>query len=250
MTVLGGGGVWPTPLAGCSGYLVESDGYTVLIDPGYATLPALIEHADPLAVDAVLISHGHPDHCADLNPLLRCRALRDDPAPALAVYCPPHAVDAVLALDRPGMLADAVQVHEFQPGAALAVGPFDIRTALLPHSLPNAGLRVAAGDAAFVYTGDSGRSDALVDLARDADLLLAEATFAARVPDELAGTLSSATDRALAAHRAGVARLLLTHLDPATEPADALHAADAAFDGPIDVARPGLVAEFSDGGER
>jgi ribonuclease BN (tRNA processing enzyme) len=241
LTVLGGGGVWPTPAAGCSGYLVESDGYTVLIDPGYASLPALIEHGDPLTIDAVLISHGHPDHCADLNPLLRCRALRDDPPPALPAFCPPGALDAVLALDRPGMLDDAVRVHEFEPGAAFTLGPFEIRTALLPHSRPNAGMRISAADGTLVYTGDSGPSDDLVDLARDADLLLAEATYPDRVPDDLAATLSSATDRAAEAHRAGVGRLILTHLAPDGYPDGALDAARVVFAGRIDIARPGLV---------
>ena len=75
LTVLGGCGGWPAGAAGCSGYLIEHDGFRVLADPGYATFPRLLEHCDAAAVDAVLVSHGHPDHCADLSPLLRARAL-------------------------------------------------------------------------------------------------------------------------------------------------------------------------------
>jgi len=83
VTVLGKSPSWQDAGGACSGYLVEHDGFRLLIDPGYATLPRLLTVADAAEVDAVLVSHGHPDHCADLNPLLRARAFRDDPAPAL-----------------------------------------------------------------------------------------------------------------------------------------------------------------------
>ena len=74
LTVLGGCGGWPAAGLACSGYLVEHDGFRLLIDPGYAIVPRLLEVADAADVDAVLVSHGHPDHCADLNPLLRAAA--------------------------------------------------------------------------------------------------------------------------------------------------------------------------------
>jgi ribonuclease BN (tRNA processing enzyme) len=102
LTVLGGCGAWPEAGQACSGFLLEHDGFRLLADLGYATVPRLLERVTADQVDAVFISHGHPDHCADLNPLLRARALREDPAPPLPVYALPGAVDAVLALDRPG----------------------------------------------------------------------------------------------------------------------------------------------------
>ncbi len=182
LTVLGGTGGWPTAGTACSGYLVEHDGYRVLIDPGYATFPRLLEHCDAAAVDAVLVSHGHPDHCADLNPLLRARAMADRPAPPLPVYAPPGALDAVLALDRPGMLDDTFELREFAPGAAFETGPFAVRTWLLPHWRPNAGLRLHAGGAVLAYTGDTGPSPDLLSLARDADVFVAEASYPERVP--------------------------------------------------------------------
>src|SRR5215475_13572640 len=148
LTVLGGCGAWPGAGQACSGDLI----------------------------DAVFISHGHPDHCADLNPLLRARALRDDPAGPLPVYALPGALDAVLALDRPAMLASAYVLHEFTPGESLNIGPFRAETRLLPHWLPNAGIRLIARDRVFAYTGGTAPSSEVVELAREADLLLAEAT--------------------------------------------------------------------------
>jgi hypothetical protein len=99
---LGGCGGWPEPGQACSGFVVEHDGFRLVIDLGYAAVPRLLEQAAAREIDAVFISHGHPDHCADLNPLLRGRALATDPPPPLPVYALPGALDAVLALDRPG----------------------------------------------------------------------------------------------------------------------------------------------------
>jgi ribonuclease BN (tRNA processing enzyme) len=99
LTVLGACGAWPEPGQARSGFLVEQDGFRLVVDLGYATVPRLLELLDAAQVDAVVISHGHPDHCADLNPLLRARATRDDPAP-LPVYAPAGALDAVLRLDQ------------------------------------------------------------------------------------------------------------------------------------------------------
>lgn len=158
LTVLGGCGAWPEAGKACSGFLVEHDGFRLLVDLGYATVPRLLELLPAEQADAVFISHGHPDHCADLNPLLRARALRDAPAPALPVYALPGALDAVLALDRPGMLADAYALHEFSAGASFHIGPFRADTRLLPHWVPNAGVRLTAGHAALMYSGDSGPS--------------------------------------------------------------------------------------------
>src|SRR5262245_31430174 len=102
LTVLGACGAFPEAGSACSGYLVEQDGFRLVLDIGYAVVPRLLRHTAAEDVDAVYITHGHPDHCADLNPLLRARALRAVPAAPLSVWAPPGALRAVLALDRPG----------------------------------------------------------------------------------------------------------------------------------------------------
>ncbi|MBF9131973.1 MBL fold metallo-hydrolase [Plantactinospora sp. S1510] len=245
LTVLGGCGAWPEAGQACSGYLLEYDGFRLLVDLGYATMPRLLERVAADQVDAVFISHGHPDHCADLNPLLRARAMRDDPPTPLPVYALPGALDAVLALDRPETLAGAYAIREINVGDGLDIGPFRAQTRLLPHWVPNAGVRLAAGDRVLAYTGDSGPSPDVVELARDADLLLAEATHVDQVPEDSRRYLSSARQVGRQAAEAGVRHLLLTHLWPGTDPAAARAAAGDGYDGEIGVATADLVIDLS-----
>ncbi|MFF7448785.1 MULTISPECIES: MBL fold metallo-hydrolase [unclassified Streptomyces] len=242
LTVLGGCGAWPTATQACSGYVVEHEGFRLLVDPGYATLPRLLAHLDVDAVDAVLVSHGHPDHCADLNPLLRARGLSDAPPPALPVYAPHGALDAVLALDKPSMLAAAYRLHEFRPGRRWQIGPFTVDTRLLPHFVPNAGLRISTERAVLAYTGDTGPSDEVPRLAEGADLFLSEATYLRQVPSPGdAPFLLTALLAGRYARQAGARRLLLTHLWPGTDPDEAVRTAAETFPGPVDVAVPNLV---------
>lgn len=246
LTVLGSSGAFPTASCASSGFLVEHDGFHLLLDLGYATFPELLRHLPADRVDAVYITHGHPDHCADLSPLLRSRAgvAGGRPAPPLPVYAPPGALDPVLALDRPGMLDDALTLTEFTPGDTWHLGPFAVTSGLLPHFVPNAAVRLDAGIASLAYSGDGGPSEVLATLARDADLLIAEASYARTVPDASFGQLSSAHDAGNVATGAGAGSLLLTHLMPDVAPTAAAAAAGVVYAGTIGVATPGLVRDL------
>jgi ribonuclease BN (tRNA processing enzyme) len=247
LTVLGSCGAWPEAGGACSGYLVEHDDFRLLLDLGYATVPRLLARVAAERVDAVFVTHGHPDHCADLNPLLRARALGESTVTPLPLYAPPGALDAVLALDRPGMLDAAYALHEFVPGSLLHIGPFRAQTRLLPHSVPNAGVRLTADDRSLAYTGDTGPSQEVIELAGAVDLLLAESTYVYDVPTDSRAYLTSAREAGRQAAAAGVGRLLLTHLSPGTDPAAAVAAAtaDNGYAGPAGVAVQDLVVDLA-----
>lgn len=242
MTVLGGGGAWPTPERGCSGYLIDEAGFLLLVDPGYATVPQLLKDVAARDVDAVLISHGHADHCADLNPLLRARHLSEDPPPALPVFALKGAADAVLALDGQ-MLTDDYALQDFEAGDSFSLGPFQVTTRALRHFVPNVGFRLDVGDLTVAYTGDGGADPQVVDLAAGASLLLAEATFAENVPEQSAGGLASARQAGEYAAAAHVGHLVLTHLWPDMNPDAVAVAARRSYDGPVSVAVPGLTID-------
>ncbi|HEX6336361.1 MAG TPA: MBL fold metallo-hydrolase [Jiangellaceae bacterium] len=246
LTVLGGCGAWPAADQACSGYLVEHDGFRLLVDPGYAVVPRLLRDIAPGDVDAVFVTHGHPDHCADLNPLLRARVMSDERIPPLPVFAPSRALTAVLALDRTQWLGASIMLHEFTPGSDFGIGPFRAETRMLPHSLPNAGLRLIMGGHAIAYTGDTGPSPEIAELARDADLLLAEASYVGDddMPHDLRTTLSTASQAGRNAAQANAGRLVLTHLIPGTDPQAAREAAQATYGDQVSVATHGLVVEW------
>ncbi len=245
VTVLGGAGAYPTAHQGCSGFLVEHDGFRLVVDPGYATIQRLLALVDAADVDAVWVSHGHPDHCADLQPLLRARAFQAPPAAALPVYAPLGSLAPILALDRPNTVDSAYVLHVVADGDTFDVGPLRCTVRDLPHMMPNLGIRISAGTATtptvLAYTGDCGPSPVVAELAAGADLLIADATHPEVVPDEHAAFLSSARQAGGSAQSAGAKALLLTHLWPGTDPDVAFAAAAETFDGPVEVATPGLI---------
>jgi ribonuclease BN (tRNA processing enzyme) len=145
------------------------------------------------------------------------------------------------------VLDDAFQLRDLHADTDVTLGPFTVRSAELPHSWPNLALRISAADRTLVYTGDSGPSPLLHDLARGADVLLAEASHVDEVPAGMAGLLSTAGQRADDAREADVACLVLTHLLPGEDRVAAEQLAIARFSGRVDVARPGLQVEVGGG---
>jgi ribonuclease BN (tRNA processing enzyme) len=238
--VLGGCAAWPAPGIPCGGYLVTAEGFRLLLDPGYGTMVQMPEGVSPLDIDAVYVSHGHPDHFADIHPLLRARVLEQGSDPRLPIYALPGSLDRVLSLDGLGELDRAFELAEFTAGDRFDVGPFRAITRSLPHFVPNAGIRIEHDEESLVYTGDTGPDPGIAELANGADTLIAEATFPDVVPDRYRPYLSTAVEAAKNATAASVSRLMLTHLWPGSTPDASLAAARGHYVGEVHVARPGL----------
>ncbi|QKG25456.1 MBL fold metallo-hydrolase [Actinomadura verrucosospora] len=247
VTVIGCSGSFPGPDSPASSYLVEADGFSLLVDIGNGAIGTLQRFHDVLDIDAICISHLHPDHCLDLTVYWIARTYCPyGRAPRIPVYGPPgtaeHMIKAYELAPNPEM-DDTFDFRTLGPGR-LEIGPFAVTTALMNHPVETYGMRIEHGGSVLAYSGDSGHSDALVELARGADLFLCEAAFAQRpdLPPDMHLTGREAGEHA---ERAGAGRLVLTHLLPWNDPAQTLaEAKDSGFGGPIELAEVGAVYDL------
>jgi ribonuclease BN (tRNA processing enzyme) len=250
LTVVGCSGSYPGPTSSASCYLFEAeapDGVTgesrtwrILVDLGNGALGQLHRYADPLTIDAVFLSHLHADHCLDMCGYYVMRKYHPTGAqPRIPVWGP---------ADTPGRLARAYDLPEdpgmgeefdFRPHQdVVEVGPFRVETAPVVHPVDAFALRITADGRSVAYSGDTGACESLDRLATGADLFLCEASFRdgeANPPD----LHMTGSECGTSAGRAGVGRLVLTHVPPWHDPADAEAEARAEWSGPVDVARAG-----------
>jgi len=248
LVVLGCQAGMPDSGQASSGYLVTAGGCRILLDCGPGVAAVLSAHGGAGALDAIVVTHLHPDHCYDLLPIGISVRRAARPAP-LPVYLPRGGralLDGLGGLFPPGtdprrgiVFDEVLAVREYRPGQVIRVGGATISLHGLEHVVANCGIRIQDGPVTIAYTGDTGPGAALVELARDADLLLAEATLA--VPDAGGWGHLCATDAAEAAAAAEAARLVLTHLGSADPQWGQARQAEAAgvFAGPVHLARPG-----------
>ncbi|MGZ4593215.1 MAG: MBL fold metallo-hydrolase [Actinomycetes bacterium] len=242
LTIIGCSGSFPGPDSPASCYLVEADGFRVLLDLGNGALGTLAGHIDIYAVDVVLISHLHADHCFDLASFYVARRYHPDGAhPRIPVYGSPG-IAARMAeaygLDRPEGMQQEFDFREWSDGQTYAIGPLTVTVARVAHPVACFAMRIEHDGRSLVYSGDTGASDALVSLAQGADLLLCEASNVegGDNPPALHLTGREAGEHAT---KAGVRRLVLTHVPPWYDSARALAEAAPAFHGPVELARPG-----------
>ncbi|HEY0807786.1 MAG TPA: MBL fold metallo-hydrolase [Pseudonocardiaceae bacterium] len=236
VTVLGSCGAYPEPGRATSGFLVDWDGYRLVLDLGYATLPRLLDHYPRSDIDAVVITHEHPDHCIDLHGLFRIRYYGG--MPKLPLYCPPGVLTRLGGLEPEVDLHNAFDVHPL-PGT-YRTGPFQLTGVLLPHYVPNAGIRLQAGTIALAYTGDTGPDSLLAELGHGTDLYIVDATDRTGETQQPRRNLLTSAEAGTWATKAHARRLMLTHFWPGNDRNAAQSAARTTFDGEVIIADEGL----------
>jgi ribonuclease BN (tRNA processing enzyme) len=225
VVVLGGCGAWPEPGRACSGFLLEHDGFRVALDLGHGTLPRLLSllgSTTAVGLDAIVVTHDHPDHVVDLHGLFRARLYDGRQEPRIPLYAPEAVLERIAGLeDSDRSTAELVFAWRPLPAGAYEVGPFRLESWLLPHYVPNAGVRLSTRTLTVAYTGDTGPDPALAELGRDADLYVVDATDRwqqAGDPPSSPGPAMNLTAREAgqAAASAAADRLMLTHSGRAT----------------------------------
>jgi ribonuclease BN (tRNA processing enzyme) len=218
---------------------LTSDGFHLVLDLGGGALGRLQKHIGIAEIGAVCVSHAHPDHYADLFPLSVARYWGLD-APAIQLLVPLgffERVSHALMLGTEEAWSNAFDMRTLSGGDEHAVGPFSIQAFDMAHVGASLGFRVSADDTVLAYTGDTGPSDVVFDLAAGADIFLAEATHIDGGEQDFHLTARQAAHYASVA---GVGCLVLTHIEPGVDPAASLAQAREVFDGTILVAQPGL----------
>ncbi|MCW2883016.1 MAG: Metal-dependent hydrolase of the beta-lactamase superfamily III-like protein [Sphaerisporangium sp.] len=247
LTIVGCSGSFPGPESPSSCYLLEADGFRLLLDFGNGSLGALQRHIGLYDVDAICLSHLHADHCLDMCAYHVARTYSPHgPLPRVPVYAPgdaPRRLAAAYGMDKEPGLETAFDFIPLAPGT-FSVGPFEVTAATMNHPVETYGFRLSHGGHSVAYSADTGECPELVKLAAGADILLCEASFLDRpgIPSGLHLTGRQAAEHAAGA---GVGMLVLTHLVPWYDPSEILaDACRGGFDGPVELARSGAVYDL------
>jgi ribonuclease BN (tRNA processing enzyme) len=246
LTVLGRSPARPNPGEACAGYLVEGGGARVLLDIGPGVVAQLLIQRHPDELDAVVVSHMHPDHMLDLVTLRYVYPWRSVPRDQrLRVIVPPGSTEQLTDLAR-GVgssrhLEEAFDLSEHDGRSPMAFGGMTLTPVETQHFIPCWGFRAEADDRLIAYTADTGPCEALHELATDADLLVSEATLRSvdedAAPPQARGHLLPA-EAGAAARFAGARRLLLTHLPVDDASGWARSEATTAYGRDVEVAEP------------
>ena len=234
LTVLGCSGSYGAPTGGaCSGYLVRAGSAIIWVDCGNGSFVNLQQHVLPEDLTAVVISHGHPDHCVDLcglHVLYRYGLERS----GLPVYAPEGVEQHLESLV--GSWGDTFEWRAVADGGTATVGDVALRFSATDHPPPTLAVELTYGGKRLVYTADTGPGWAIDAFEPGADLVLCEATYQhgdIRSPIHL-----SALQAGAMARDAKARRLVLTHLWPGLDPVASVEEGSDAFGHAVVLAAP------------
>lgn len=259
LTIVGCSGSFPGPASPASCYLITAhDGvrpWRILLDLGSGALGAVQKYMDLRDIDAIFLTHLHPDHCMDLCGLHV--AVRWDPAGwsagRIPVWGPAATADRLATAyglePEPGM-REEFDFHCWTERDTVQLGPFRITPYGVNHPVAEAyALRVEATEydgtgmdrvSTLAYSGDTDSCAGLEEAARDVQLFLCEAAFEEGRDDGTRDVHLTGKRAAQAAAKANARRLLLTHLPVWTDANTVVAEAKDAYCGDVAVAVAGV----------
>jgi ribonuclease BN (tRNA processing enzyme) len=240
LVVLGAGPAYTNrPDAAGSSYLVAAGGTRLLLDLGQGSFPRIFPELDPTALDAVVISHLHPDHFIDLVPLRHYLRYEFHPPRRLRALGPAELGDRLDALHaQPGFAAEVFDLETLGE-TTRTIGSLRLESRLVTHTDESYGFRVSGETGpGLVYSGDCGRAEDLLPLLQPGDVLLSEVSFGpGPVPQGVAHLDGRGIGRIAA--QASVGRVLLTHLQMGHDPDETVAAVQGSYEGPVTFVWPG-----------
>lgn len=236
--VLGYYGGYPTQDAGTSGYLISENGYQLLLDCGSGVLMQLEKYLDPLQLDAVLLTHYHHDHIADLGVLQYYWQLRQGQRKEKVLPLYGHSADPLhfASLTWP----KATMGHAYDPEQSLILGPLTVTFLKTVHPVPAYAVRITnQQQKSLTFTADTAYFSGLTDFVCGSDLLITDTNFAADTPGKLWHMTSTQSGKL--AHDGRVGQLLLSHLPQQIDLGKILkEAKSVAGKRPVQLAQTGL----------
>lgn len=237
--VVGSSGTFPARGRPGPGYVIEQGATRVWCDAGPGTFTSLPVDAD--MIDAVVVSHQHPDHCSDLATAFHAWTYRPDPRTAVPLYAPQSVWDRIaLFLEKgPGsVLYETFDFHPVWSGDEVSLGDLHVSFVEMDHSVPTVGSRWEANNRTLFYTADTGPGGTWREAARGVSVMLSEASFQGSSDEKVVEHHLTAGEAGAIAREVGAESLVLTHVPPYLDPARSIHEAEVVFDRPVALATP------------
>jgi ribonuclease BN (tRNA processing enzyme) len=242
VTVCGSSGGYAGAGKACSGFLLESETSTMMLDIGAAALPNMLQYIEADELDALAISHMHYDHYGDIYGLCTARRFWENELPVLPVLATADAkkiIGSPLSESSRPEFFKCLEITTPREGEEIDLAGFAVVARAAAHGIDGFIFQVSCEERTICYSGDTERCDALLELASGADLFICESTFTSEIHDKLKGHMFAREAGRIAAE-AEVGSLLLTHLWPTLDGERAVEDAAEEFGGPIDLAEEGL----------
>jgi ribonuclease BN (tRNA processing enzyme) len=253
LVIVGCSGSFPGPSSPASCYLVQAEyedrTWNLLLDLGSGALGALQRHIDPKAIDAVVLSHLHPDHCMDLCGLYVVQRYCPTVVSRtrILVYGPRDTSERmarVYEMAAPEGMHKEFDFRELVDREAVRIGPFLVTPHAVRHPAEAYGIRVEADGEVLAYTGDTDTCDGLLALFHDATLVLTDSAFIDGRDHAQGIHLSGSRAAQAAVDAGGVRRLMLTHIPSWNDPAVCHAQAAAVWPGDVELAEPDAVYDL------
>ncbi|MFY4774254.1 MBL fold metallo-hydrolase [Metabacillus sp. RGM 3146] len=238
LTVAGFWSGFPAANEATSGYLLESAGSRLLIDCGSAVVSQIQNYVSIQDLDAVILSHYHFDHAADIGPLQYANlitGLLQEKSKTLPIYGHPYDEEEFNKLTY----KKVTEGIAYDPNQELLIGPFTIRFLKTIHPVECFAMSITDGTHKLVYTADSSYQDAFIPFSEGADLLISECSFYEGQDGTGPGHLTS-IEAGTVAQRAGVKKLLLSHLPHFGNHSDLKIQAESVYVGQVSLAKSGF----------
>lgn len=236
VTVLGSSGTCAGADNDCSGFLVRSPTTTLMLDAGPGTFSGLQRHVAPAQLDAVLVTHSHPDHWLDL-PMIRNALKYVFRVDGVPLYTTQQTLDFAEEVTSEEGIGSTFVPQVITDGSELVIGDLTVRCSRTDHPVETLAVRIDHDGRSFAYTADTGPGWSLAELGAGIDLAISEATYLEGSQDAAPVHLS-ARQAGKFARDAGVERLVITHVLPTGSPSAAAAEAGDAYGAPVEVAEP------------